>query len=90
LTQYPKSNPVVTKLDANCKVYNVIFIRLVVKTFLSSLHVEIRNVEEESCHDRKESQEQRLKERSKFKFQIRNKTKLCDSKIKTQELKIRT
>jgi hypothetical protein len=27
---------------------------------------------------------------SKFNYQIRNKTRLCNSKIKTQELKIRT
>jgi len=64
--------------------------RLVVKTFLSLPHVEIRNVEEESCYEHKESQEQRLKKRSKFNCQIKNKTKLCDSKIKTQELKIKT
>jgi len=64
--------------------------RLVVKTFLSSPHVEIRNVEEESCYEHKESQEQRLKKRLKFNFQIKNKTRLCDSKIKTQELKIKT
>ncbi len=38
----------------------------------------------------KESQEERLKERSKSNFQTRNKTKLCDSKTKTQEHKIRT
>jgi hypothetical protein len=31
-----------------------------------------------------------LKERSKSKFQTRNTTRLCDSKIRTQELKIRT
>jgi len=35
-------------------------------------------------------QEQRLKEGSKFNFQTRNKTRLHDSKTKTQELKIRT
>ncbi len=33
---------------------------------------------------------QRLKERSKLNFQTRNKTRLHDSKIKTQELRIRT
>jgi hypothetical protein len=38
----------------------------------------------------KEPQEQRLKERSKPNFQIKNKIRLCDSKIKTQELRTRT
>jgi hypothetical protein len=32
------------------------------------------------CQIYKKPQEQRLKERSKFNFQARNKTKLCDSK----------
>jgi hypothetical protein len=35
-------------------------------------------------------QEQRLKERSKFNFQTNNKTRLCDSKIITHELRTRT
>jgi len=65
-------------LDVNCKVCNAIFIIIVVKNFLSSPHVERRDVEGESCHEHKESQEQRLKEKSKFNFQIKNKTKLCD------------
>ncbi len=38
----------------------------------------------------KNTHEQRLNERSKSNFQTRNQTKLCDSKIKTQELQIRT
>ena len=38
----------------------------------------------------KELQGQRLKERFKTKFQTRNKTRLCDSKTKTQELKTKT
>jgi 2-oxo-4-hydroxy-4-carboxy--5-ureidoimidazoline (OHCU) decarboxylase len=90
LTQYPITNPIVTKLDVICKVCNAIFIRTLVKIFQSSPHVERRDVEKESCHEHKESQEQKLKERSKFNFQIRNKTKLCDSKIKTQNLQIKT
>jgi hypothetical protein len=57
--------------------------RTIVKTFLSSPHVERRDVKEESCHEHKKSKKQRLKERFKFNFQIMNKTKLCDSKIKT-------
>jgi hypothetical protein len=69
-------------LDVNYKVCNVIFMRLIVKTFLSSPHVEIRDVEEESCYEHKEPQEQRLKKMSNFNFQIKNKTRLCDSKIK--------
>jgi hypothetical protein len=31
-----------------------------------------------------------IKERSKFNFQRRNKTRLCDSKIRTQELRTKT
>jgi hypothetical protein len=38
----------------------------------------------------KKSQEQRLKGRFKFNFQTRNKTRLCDLKIKPQELRTRT
>jgi hypothetical protein len=33
--------------------------------------------------------QKRLKERSKANFQIKNKTRLCDSKIKTQEHRIK-
>jgi hypothetical protein len=36
------------------------------------------------------SQKQRLKERFKSNFQKMNKTKLCDLKIKTQELRTKT
>ncbi len=42
------------------------------------------------CQGHRDSQEEKLKERSKSNFQTRKKTKLCDSKIKTQELKTRT
>ncbi len=35
-------------------------------------------------------QKQRLKERFNFNFQKKNKTKVCDLKIKTQKLWIRT
>jgi len=42
------------------------------------------------CQGHEDPQEQRLKERSKFNFQTRNNTWLCDSKIKTQELSSRT
>ncbi len=42
------------------------------------------------CQGHKYPQEQRLKEMFKFNFQIRNKTKLCNSKTKTQKQKIRT
>jgi hypothetical protein len=38
----------------------------------------------------KKPREQMPKERSKFNFQTRNKTRLCDSKIRTQELKTKT
>ncbi len=41
------------------------------------------------CQRHEEPQEQRLKEMSKSNVQTGNKTRLCDSKIKTQELKIR-
>jgi hypothetical protein len=44
----------------------------------------------EYCYRHEESQKQRLKERSIFNFQKRNKTKLYDSKIKTQKLRTRT
>ncbi len=39
-----------------------------------------------SCQRHEKTQEQRLKERSKFNFQIKNKKKLCDSNknIKTK------
>jgi hypothetical protein len=37
------------------------------------------------CQKHKGSQEQKLKERFKSNFQIRNKTRLYDSKIRTQE-----
>ncbi len=43
-----------------------------------------------SCQGHKIPQEQRLKESSKSNFQTRNKTSLCDSKTRTQELKIKT
>ncbi len=53
------------------------------KWFLSSIHQPI------FCQRHKQSQEQKLKDRSKFNFQIRIKTRLCDSKTRTQELKKR-
>jgi len=37
----------------------------------------------------KDPQEQRLKKNLKSNFQIRNKTRLCNSKTRTRELKIR-
>ncbi len=37
-----------------------------------------------------ETRKQRLKERYKSNFQTRNKTRLCDSKIRTQKHKTRT
>jgi hypothetical protein len=40
--------------------------------------------------EHKDPQEQRLKERSKSCFQIKNKTRLCDQKTKIQKLKTRT
>jgi len=39
------------------------------------------------CQGHGKPQEQRLKERFKFNFQTMNKTRLCDSKTKTQELR---
>jgi hypothetical protein len=42
------------------------------------------------CQGHEKPQEQRLKERSKSNFQIRNNIKLCDSKTRTQERKTRT
>jgi hypothetical protein len=42
------------------------------------------------CQGHENPQEQRLKERCKSNFQTKNKTRLCNSKIRTQELKIRT
>ncbi len=42
------------------------------------------------CQGHEDAQEQRFKERFKSNFQTRNKTRLCDSKIKTQKLKTRT
>jgi hypothetical protein len=42
------------------------------------------------CHGHKEPQEPRLKMMFKSNFQTRNKTRLCDSKIKTQDLITRT
>ncbi len=42
------------------------------------------------CQGHEDPQDQRLKEGSKSNFQTRNKTRLCDSKIKTQELRTRT
>jgi hypothetical protein len=42
------------------------------------------------CYRHEKSQKQRLKEKSIFNFQKRNKTKLYDSKIKTQKLRTRT
>jgi hypothetical protein len=42
------------------------------------------------CQRHKESQEQRLKERSKFNFQTRNKIILRDLKIRKQQLRTRT
>jgi hypothetical protein len=41
------------------------------------------------CQGQEEPQEQKLKERFKFNFQTRNKTRLCDSKTKTQKLRTR-
>jgi hypothetical protein len=41
-----------------------------------------------NCQRHEEPQGQKLKERFNFNFQTRNKTKLCDSKIKTQEHKM--
>ncbi len=41
------------------------------------------------CQGHEDPQEQKLKKRFKSNFQIMN-TKLCDSKTKTQELRIRT
>jgi hypothetical protein len=38
------------------------------------------------CQGHKEQQEQKLKERSKFNFQTKNKTRLCDSKTRTQDV----
>jgi hypothetical protein len=38
------------------------------------------------CLGHEDPQEQRLKERSKFKFQTRNKTKLCNLKKRTQNV----
>jgi hypothetical protein len=42
------------------------------------------------CQGHEDSQKQRLKERFKFNFQTRNKKKLCDAKIRTQEFRIKT
>jgi hypothetical protein len=42
------------------------------------------------CQKHKNPQKQRLKEMSKFNFQIRNKTRLYDSKISTQKHKTKT
>jgi hypothetical protein len=42
------------------------------------------------CQRHEYPQEQRLKERFKSNFQTRNKTRLCDSKTRTQELRTRT
>jgi len=42
------------------------------------------------CQGHKNPQEQRLKESSKSNFQTRNETSLCDSKTRTQELRIKT
>jgi hypothetical protein len=42
------------------------------------------------CKGHEKTQKQRLKKRFKFKFQTMNKTRLHDSKTKTQELKRRT
>jgi hypothetical protein len=39
------------------------------------------------CQGHKEPQEQRLKRKFKSNFQTRNKTKLCDSKTRTQDLR---
>jgi hypothetical protein len=44
----------------------------------------------ESHQGHEESKEQRLKERYKSNFQIRNKTRLRDSKTRTQEHKTKT
>jgi len=38
----------------------------------------------------KKTQEQKLKERFKSDFQIRNKTRLCDSKTRTKKQKIKS
>jgi hypothetical protein len=42
------------------------------------------------CQEHEEPQEQKLKKRFKSNFQTRNKTRLCNSKIKTQKLQIIT
>ncbi len=49
---------------------------------------EMETIDEEIwlCQGHEEWQEQRLKERSKFNFQTKNKTRLCDSKTKTQDV----
>jgi hypothetical protein len=38
------------------------------------------------CQRHKKPREQKLKERSKFNFQTRNKRRTCDSKTRTREL----
>jgi len=38
------------------------------------------------CQGHEKRQEQRLKERSKFNFQTKNNTRLCDSKTRTQDV----
>jgi hypothetical protein len=43
-----------------------------------------------NCQGHEDPQEQRLKQRSKSNFQTRNKTRLCNLKIRTQEHKTRT
>ncbi len=58
--------------------------------FLGSTSYNFLNFQCVGCQGHKKPQEQKLKERSKSNFQIRNKTRLCDSKTKTQELKTRT
>ncbi len=43
-----------------------------------------------NCQIHEYPQGQRLKERFKFNFQIRNQKRLCDQEIKTQKLRTRT
>jgi hypothetical protein len=67
-----------------------IFISIGVAPFTLSAKKPINAHMHYYCQGHKKPQEQRLKERSKSNFQTRNKTRLCDSKKKTHELKIKT
>jgi hypothetical protein len=60
--------------------------------YLSWFHklVCIDKEQEQYCQGHRDAQDRRLKERCKFNFQTRNKTKLCDSKIRTHEKKTKT